>query len=82
MYSSSHDILIFLIYKGVKAEEVIKAASMLGADSKERQLARLLHEIDLLKDQNRKVSWWLPVITYYFSDFSILTIGLYRLIVL
>ncbi|XP_067943155.1 mirror-image polydactyly gene 1 protein-like [Watersipora subatra] len=36
--------------------DVIKAASMLSADSKERQLARLLHEIDVLKDQNRKMS--------------------------
>jgi len=34
---------------------IIKAASMLSSDSKEKQISRLLQEIDLLKDQNRKV---------------------------
>lgn len=35
---------------------IIQAASLLSADSKERQIARLLHTIDQLKDQNHKVS--------------------------
>lgn len=34
---------------------VIKATSMLSSDGRERQIARLLAEIDQLKDHNRKV---------------------------
>lgn len=62
-HGNSRSILFsseFSVITGLKADDisVIKAASMLSADSKERQIARLLHEIDLLKDQNRKVGYY------------------------